>query len=236
MYERQEAAVRVLPGGRVLAARIVRRGSCGGRRRGPRRSSRPSPAAIACIITLPMRRGFDRSGQHAALAGVGDGLAELRDSAFRRRRCGSFRSGLRQALSRPSSTRRLFSARLSRRAADHGAPRSPARPDRSRRQKVADGLGHVAGSEERSRRRDRSATPAAERPPTVASVLPSRGLARPGSRPAALLHQPQPGDVLQQADRAAHAPFVGEIQPRHSSLTTGRGVSIPIRHQVPELM
>ncbi len=33
--------------------------------------------------------------------------------------------------------------------------------------------------------------------------------------PAALLHEPQAGDVFQQPGRAADAPFVGEIEPQH---------------------
>jgi len=55
-----------------------------------------------------------------------------------------------------------------------------------------------------------------------------------GPVPAALLQQPQPHDVAQQADRAVQTAFVGEVQRGRLAPRNGSETSTPSSDQVPE--
>ncbi len=167
-----------------------------------------SPAAIACIITLPIAvasigPATTRAGRHRPSSG------KAADSACRRRRCESSRS-VRRSVLRASPARAVFHRQAFERTANHGPfvfghslTGAPA--------KFANRLRHVGRRQKAwivriDERRSGLAAAAA------IQILPGIRRARLAPDAAALLHQPQAGDVLQQPRRAADAAFVREIQ------------------------
>ena len=184
------------PRRRCRAARRRRRGTSGRRRRARRPASRSGPRPIACISTLPDGRRLDRPGEHGRPQAS---AVNWQSRAF----CDPPPTTwiVRIVVPRISSSRsivqRYFSARLSRRSG-RTPPRRPATAWPVLRQKAASRAGMSPGA--RNDGSSGSTSAANGRAASAGGAARRRTVATgPGPGPAALLHQPEPHDVLQAA-------------------------------------